>query len=484
MIHASIRWVCLLSTLFLSLLSVCLAKEEYLPYPGISHIHSSISSGIYPPRKLVSLAQDKGIKILIFADTFLERWEYGLPVFSNIFKISLEEDSVVKYGIKRYLEDLRSIKDEFSDTLILEGTEVAPFYWWSGNLFKKNLSLNDWNRHFLVFGLKSYQDYAYLPVTGNRYFLPQLKDIPSLLIPVALIIWGIFILKKQRQRKFLGWIINIAGILFLFNVFPFSASQYNPYQGKSEFLPHQDLINYVNEKGGLVFWAHPEVTEAISGGKFAKINFYTPSYPEALISTSGYTGFGVNMVPGTSHELVLAGGEWDKVLISYCEGKRSRPAWAIGELDYRGKGRIDAIQNVFFLPELNQKAIYEVVRKGRFYVRYYPTVSLGDFHIEDSQGTTGDFAFMGEEIKIKAKPRLHIKVSCLIDLPEDLRIEIIRDAKIIQEFKLRNEKEFDLEFQDDSLPASDRKSYYRLNFFVGLNIILVTNPIFVEIKNE
>src|SRR3989338_470456 len=311
MIFMSLRWVYPLLIIFLILPSLCLAQEESsppafikargLPYPGIIHIHSDISEeGVYPLRRLVGLAQDKGIKILVFSDSFLHRWEYGLPALSNIFKVSREERSVVKYGIKSYLKDLKKIKDEFPDMLIFEGVEVAPFYWWSGSPLKKNLSLNDWSKHLLVIGLKSYSDYAHLPVVGNRYFLPRLKDVFPLLIPLLLVISGVFLFKKQKPRKTLGFTLNMLGILFLLNLFPFSASRYNPYHGPKNLLPYQDLINYVHKKGGLVFWAHPVMPEEEFSRKFLTINFYTRAYPEALMLTSGYTGFGTDMQAATN----------------------------------------------------------------------------------------------------------------------------------------------------------------------------------------
>lgn len=484
MISISHRTLSLLLIIFLLVSSPCLAQDKYLPCIGIIHIHSYVSEqGIYPLRKIVSLAKDKGIKILVFSDSFIRRWEYGLPVLSNIFKVFREERSVVKYGIKRYLEDFVKIREEFPEMLILEGTEVAPFYWWSGNHFKKNLTLNDWNRHLLVFALRRYQDYAYLPVVSHRYFLPRLKDILPSLIPISLIIWGIFIFQKTKQGKLAGIILSAAGILFLLNFFPFSVSKYNPYQGQKGFLPHQDLINYVQKKEGLIFWAHPKVTESVSSGKIFKINFYTPSYPESLILTSGYTGFGVDR----EFNLVLPGSEWDKALMGYCEGKRSQPVWVISEADYRGYGNLDSIQNIFFLSEFNSESVYEAIRKGRFYIRYYSenkNISLHDFHIEDSLNPQQKFAFIGEEIKIKGKPKLYFKGTLISNPPENLTIEIIRNGEIINKFMFNNEREFNLEFQDDSLQVSDRKSYYRLNLFCSNEIILATNPIFVEVQQQ
>ncbi len=77
------------------------------------------------------------------------------------------------------------------------------------------------------------------------------------------------------------------------------------------------------------------------------------------------------MVSGTNHNLIFAQGEWDHVLIGYCEGKRSQPVWAIGEVAYHGPGPIDSIQNIFFLPNLTYKSVYEALRRGRLYVCYH-----------------------------------------------------------------------------------------------------------------
>lgn len=480
--------------------SCALAQDKLSAYPAVIHIHSTISGADYPPRRIISLARDKGIRILVFTDSLLRRWEYGLPGASNIFRFSAEEDSISSYGIKRYLNDFKEIKDEFPDMLILGGAEVAPFYWWSGSLFKKNLSLNDWSRHLLVIGLKKEQDYRHLPVVGNKYFFPRLKDMSSLLIAAILIIPGILFLKSaltgtRKQKKALGFLISAAGILFLLNTIPFSASRYSPSHRQKQYLPYQDLIEYVTKKNALVFWAHPQVTEETSWGRYAKtVNFSTLKYPEALTLTNGYAGFGV----GAKNDLILPGEEWDTVLNSYCAGRRKQPAWVIAEADYRGRGEIDSIQNMIFLSVFKEESVYEALRAGRLYVRYYSKdkydILLDDFHIADSSadssgrrsltGSSGESAFIAGEITIKNKPRLFIRGTLGATPPEELRVEVIRNGRDIKEFKLAAARVFNLEFEDNSPEITNRMNYYRLNFFIGNNIVLATNPIFVRIKNS
>ncbi|OGX18891.1 MAG: hypothetical protein A3K83_01095 [Omnitrophica WOR_2 bacterium RBG_13_44_8b] len=465
--------------------SSCLPQDEFLAYRGIIHVHSDIqqSQTIYSLQKLVSSAQDKGIKVVVFSDTFLRRLEYRPPGLLKIFKLSFEQESVVKYGIKKYLEDFKKVKDAFPGMVILDGVEVSPYYWWSGNIFRKNLSLNDWNKHLLVVGLKAPGDYGHLPVICNRYLAPRLKDLPILLVIILIVFAGTLFLKKQK--KILGTILIIIGTLLLLNNFPFSQSHYNRNSAKGNSVYYQNLINYVVKKGGLVFWAHPEAIEKVLSMGPSRINFYTPSYPESLMLTSGYTGFGVNMLPGTNHDLVLAGQQWDDVLISYCRGRRSRPAWVIGEADYRGSGPLDRVQNIFLLTKFNVDSVYDALRSGRLYARYHSEnnidITLNVFRIQDPQNPQ-KFAYMGEEIGVRGNPRLFIKGDFKLKPLAGLKIEVIRNGEVIQTFAYGDAGKFDLEFQDNLAGVKDKKLCYRMNIFSDGKLILVTNPIFVEIK--
>ncbi len=481
------RWmriVCLCLPLAGIYPSRCPAQERPLAYPAVIHIHSTISQADYQPRRIVSLAREQGVRILVFTDSFLRRWEYGLPPVPNILRLSAEEASISRYGIKRYLNDLKKIKDEFPDMLILEGAEVAPFYWWSGSPFRRDFSLNDWSRHLLVIGLKKEQDYRHLPVACNKYFLPRLKDIFPLLISAILIILGIFFIKSaltgtRKQKRGLGFLICAAGILLLLNSIPFSASRYSPYRRQKQYLPYQDLIDYVTKKNALVFWAHPLITEEVSWGRFAKtVNFSTLKYPEALALTQGYTGFGV----GVNRDLILAQEEWDDALNGYCEGRRSQPPWVIAEADFRTGDRIDSIQNMIFLSAFKEESVYEALRAGRLYIRYYSEnkcdISLDDFHIADS---SGEIALIAGEIKVGSNPRLFIRGTAKLNPPEELRVEVIRNGRSIKEIALAAPQAFDLKFEDD-VPETGRINYYRLNFFLGKTLVLATNPIFVRIR--
>ena len=128
----------------------------------------------------------------------------------------------------------------------------------------------------------------------------------------------------------------LAGIIFTANNFPFGSPLYDQYHGDMGdmgdmgSLPYQNLINYVGKKGGMVFWAHPDVEakQDVNG-----IDLHTRPYPEELLKTSTYTGFAV-LVEGMKFTGRIGGG-WDEVLKEYINGQRKKPVWAIGELDYQ-----------------------------------------------------------------------------------------------------------------------------------------------------
>lgn len=117
---------------------------------------------------------------------------------------------------------------------------------------------------------------------------------------------------------------------------------------------------------------------------------------------------------------------------------------------------------------------------------------------------------MGDKAEIKGRPLLHIKGNYTVNLLKNLKIEIIRNGKVIKEFdssasltinperpqgvpsgvegpsrriEFNNEGVFDLAYQDDFPEALHKKNYYRLIFFADNTITLITNPIFVEIGN-
>ena len=146
--------------------------EEYTNFPGVFHIHSTVSDGRYPIEKLMALADEKGIKVVVLTDSLLRRWEYGIWPLRNLFKRKIEENSVLKFGVKNYLKKMDEVQKDFPHLVILPGVEVSPFYFWQGSPFRKNPTLYNWHEQMLVLGLTC-SDYKKLPVVSNYSLLPN-----------------------------------------------------------------------------------------------------------------------------------------------------------------------------------------------------------------------------------------------------------------------------------------------------------------------
>lgn len=241
-----------LFTISFLLIFICFtyAADEgpYLNVKGAVCLQSNFSKGSYSIEKISELAQKKQIKIIVMSDDILRRWEYGIRPLQNIVKKRVEENSVLRRGVEKYLDQIKRANRLYKDMVILEGVGAAPFYWWDGSPLRRNLSLNDWNREILVAGLDNPKDYKELPIVGNRAFIPKnLKDISKITLPILAIFLGIFLKLKKISRRFifkdteflipillyqrLGYLVLSMGIIFLWNNWSFPTSNFDQYHG-------------------------------------------------------------------------------------------------------------------------------------------------------------------------------------------------------------------------------------------------------------
>jgi len=454
---------------------------EYIPIPFIIHIHSVYSDeGVLSLQQITELARNKGIKVIIFNDHDIMKIEYGLFPLRNIIKKSVDRNSILKIGPEKYLNEINRLNKKYNDIIVIPGVESTPFYYWTGNTFKKNLTLNNWHKHLLIAGLYQPAQYYLLPVVGNEKNAGKFNLF--LLWPVLILLISVLLF---RINKTFSIIFFIFGFMFIINNFPFKVLPYNQYHGNQYDEPYQYLINYVNKiapETGMIFWAHPESPNFEKPVKINSINLSTPKYPNSLYATFNYTGFAYfqegNRIVGSS------GGIWDKILVDYCERKRNFPVWAIAELDYKEEGRlgtyIDSFKNIIFM-EKNQEFtagnVIKCIKSGRFYLlkkgqnNYEPI--LEKFEIKDNKLT----ATMGNKIYIQNDYNLIINLRTSDNKEHFARIKIIKNGKIIKDYDTSIPKEITEKYNLD-----DKKIYYRIQIESDNNTELVTNPIFVECK--
>jgi len=366
----------------------------------------------------VQEAKEKGIGAVVVTDEDWRRWEYGLPPFRRLFKKVTQKDSVMTFGIERYLGIVEDLDQKYEQVVVIDGIQTNPFYYWSGNFLKGTLELNNRNKDMLVIGLEDANDYRNIPTTANY------------------------------------------------------RSRFDAYHGEQFTRPYQDLIDYVKERRGLIFWSHPEYEE---NRLMEGVRLITVPYQWDLVGTDGYTGFGIfwEGYKKTGRPL----GVWDRVLTEYCQGKRDFPAWAIGELEDEGDKELDDVLNIIYVDSLDKQHVLDALRKGRCYVEFNlhkeSLLELRDFSIQDNKG--GNVAIMGEEISFSGNPLVKIHLLQNHPMNQNISVKLIRNNKVIKEFK--GISELKIEYEDKEL-VGGQKYYYRIDVISGSHI--VSNPIFFE----
>jgi hypothetical protein len=478
----------LVLTAFL-LSTVRVSAREYRQFPAAIHIHSKVSSGVYSIAELADSAHKHNLKILILTDHALIRAEYGLFPLRRLIRKVVEKKSLLSYRAENYINLVNKVDKSYPDLILIPGTEVAPFYYWRGSYFKKDLTLHNWQKQILVIGLNKESDYRNLPLVSNSYSsLSYGWGTIFYFWPLAPLILGLWLVRKRRRKqlfyreqvfitypatyKVLGLFLIILSGLFLVNNFPFTFPEYDQYHGDQGIDPYQNLIDYVNSKKGLTFWSAPEATTTKEIGE---VKMFTPAYPQDLLKTRDYTGFAALYLDNIT--FTDPGKGWDQILNEYCRGERYQPVWGIGEIDYHGSReniKMNMVQTILLLPDFKKEEVLEAFKKGRMYAVF----RRGDFHLvldDFSLSSEEERVFQGEELRCAGKPRVNIEVSSSDSEGHNLEIKLIRNGEILKVFK--DKTPFKIEFEDDSYIPGE-KIYYRLDVRTPGSII-ISNPIFV-----
>lgn len=478
------------------LAQVCISNAmEWVP--AVIHLDTNISDGTLSPEEMIQKVKDAGINVAVINDKDNLRVEYGLFPLRKIIRMVEERNSIMTYGAKNYLDRIADISKKNPDMTIIAGVEAVPFYFWQGSYFTDNLKLINFHKHLLIIGLEKSEDFEGIPSISHNNPLQfdlwcLINILPIFLMPLGL--WmalhkkiehvqlmQLRVKKEKRPYLIIGMLALFTGAVFTINNFPFGTPLYDQYHGDMGALPYQNLIDYVEKKGGMVFFAHPDVD---ARHKIGEIEINTPPYSEELLKTQNYTGFAV-FAEGMKYA-GKTGGVWDKVLKEYINGKRKKPVWAIGELDYKEGDWMGETQTVFLVDKNNNNKanILDALKNGRMYAVYGMSPILETFQIWDDK--KGEWVDMGGEAAVDNKIRLKIKVS----LPElekkAMKLKIIREGEVIKEIDLM--EGINIEWEDESIIKTfgdkhfnaGKKTYYRID----IDSRLISNPIFVRMVSK
>ena len=458
--------------------------------PAVLHIHSDLSTGDFSLEQLAAMAEKEGIGALLVTENYLLRVEYGLPPFRALTRATREERSVLDAGVERYLERVARARAANPRVLIVPGVEVLPHYYWTGSPLALDMIVHNTQKNLLVFGLADAAALRSLPVIGNPHaasfgWASALDALPgALVIPGALILLqkrrslkrrGRAVIVVTRRRWLAGTILGGIGLLALVRGWPFAVEPYPPYDDLG-LRPHQELIDYVDRRGGVTVWSLPEARD--EGEQWIgpiRVGWRTAPYPDDLLRTARYTAFGAVYEDTTRVE--RPGDGWDRLLSQFALGDRSRAAWAVGESGFHGfsagKG-LGNVQTVFLVEERSERAVIDAFRRGRMYALQRERdagLVLAEFQVRAGAAT----AVSGETLRaVEATP---IEVSVAVETAggsaRDVRVTLVRNGAAVEAWTGPTPFRTVYRERFDGGPA-----FYRLD--VRGSGRLLSNPIFVR----
>lgn len=479
--HSKIfRW----STLFVFWLVLAFPSSSfaiYIQLDTIADVKTNFSEGCASIKDIGNQAERLGIDAVIFGDYARNSIEFGAKPFERIFKNATEGPSVLGRGASGFISEVNDNDRQLKETILIPGLETIPFYFWSGSNYDKNLTAHNWDKHLMVVGLPTAQEYEQLPLQNSnlssKYTDPLLKQFAIIVFLLMVSVGAVY----KGYARILTVPLMILLLLLTINNHPFRSSPFDAYHGDQGMKPYQNMIDYANSKGAMVFWNHMEPIASIR--KHGTTSLKTLPYPDDLLKTKNYTGFQV--VGDHPIQQAEAGKQWDQVLMEYIQGQREQPVWGYGGNDYlcedQDGDRLGSVRTIVLVREKNRDTLFDAIRKGRMYsVRQVDDnrLSLDEFLVEDQK--TGQQATLGQELTSTDFPAVKIKLRSIKGGNKTAQIQIIRNGVLVKQENVS--LPYELTWRDVGNDQQGR-AYYRIRASVNSMDHLVSNPIFVKFSD-
>src|SRR5688572_8345129 len=452
------------------------------------HVHSTASTGELTVDALAERAEQLGLDALILTDNFSLRYEYGLWPLPGLFKREVRFPSVLEYGIERYMDEIAEAQSRHPKLIILPGVEVAPHYYWTGSLVEHTLTMHNAQRNLLVLGLTKPEDYLSLPVNGNASsytfdWRGAVNALPVLLVIPALWLWRPLSRSTNPRtlQRTLACILVVLAVALMANAWPLSQPQFSSYDDGLGYRPYQALIDDVTTKGGLVFWSMTEARDFQKHalGPLGFVTVKTEPHPEALLQTTGYTGFGGLYQDGRTS--IKPGELWDRLLQSSTSERRPIPV-LIGELAFHGlndPGKdLHRLVTGLWVKERTVAGVLEALQTGHSYTAgdgdRDVQLRLEEFRVVCKGGSRS--ASVGDKLDPGGARDLMVRLSVTAAdrgrHPANVRV--IRSGQVVVQSS--GETPFHFEWADTTIPT-EKSNTYRVE--INGSGELLSNPIFV-----
>jgi hypothetical protein len=454
------------------------AFGKYLQLDGVADVKTKYSSGCANVQETATMAEQAGLDIVIFNDQVRNSIQYGIFPLKRIIKKVNEGPSILSTSSNVYLSNIRDKNKQFRESLLIPGADVSPFYYWTGNVFKKNLVAHNWDKRLSIIGLKSGVDFEQLPILDSNFSTKYAIKLQNsvfgygLLLAIALSMFF-----KGYYRK-VALPLAVFFVLLIFNNHPFRSSLFDQYHGERGVTPYQEVIDYAISKGAMVFW---DDVEAVNGKRqWGTIQLDTQPHPEDLVLSRNYTGF--QAVADQPVSLTEPGNVWDHVLMQYVHGERKHPVWGYGANDFHCAGEsgpiLGAVRTIFLVREKQQDAVMDAMRTGRMYAVRQPgphRLSLDEFVVKDLD--SGKKATLGEQLVSTTFPEISLKIHSTDGNEKRAKVFLIRNGNVIKRESVV--LPYELKMIDSKVDMSG-PAYYRLNVIASPVDHLVSNPVFVK----
>ena len=136
----------------------------FIQLDGVADVKTRFSRGCSTLQEVAKQARVKGIDTVIFGDQARDALEYGIVPLERIIRKRNESSSILTIGAPAYISEINDNDKQFEETLLISGAEVAPFYYWTGNVFNGNLVANNLGKHLFVVGFDTPEFYEQLPI--------------------------------------------------------------------------------------------------------------------------------------------------------------------------------------------------------------------------------------------------------------------------------------------------------------------------------
>jgi hypothetical protein len=453
------------------------------------HVHSTASTGELTIEALAERAEQLGLDVLILTDNFSLRYEYGFWPLTGLLKRQVRFPSVLEYGIDRYVEEIAEVQGRHPKLIILPGVEVAPYYYWTGSLVGRNLTMHNAQRNLLVLGLTKPEDYRSLPVSGNpgSYTFDwrgAVNGAPILLFIPALLLWRQrrYASDRRSLRRSVSCVLIVLAVMLVANAWPLSQPAFSSYDDQLGYRPYQALIDDVRGKGGLVFWSMTEARDFQEHAVWplGTVTIKTEPHAEALLMTTGYTGFGGLYQDGRTN--IKPGELWDR-LLNLPTSQRSSPPVLIGELAFHGlrdAGKdLHRLVTVLWVKERTVAGVLEALRSGQAYAvgegDHHVQLRLDEFRVACQAGAKS--ASVGDRLDPAGANDLTVQLSVTANDRgrHPVKVRVIRSGEVLAQFS--GETPFRVDWPDTTA-SMDEPMTYRVEI-TGSGELL-SNPIFVR----